>query len=506
MSNTKDLLRHPIIARTAAFLRQAGVPAWLVGGVVRDALLGRPLHDLDFAVSGDGMSLARRLANELGGAFVALDAERMVGRVVVVWEGRQLFVDLAALRGADGIEADLWLRDFTVNAMAADTTTTALIDPVGGLPDLQNRLIRAVSEQVFHDDPLRMLRALRLAGQLDFEIETATLTLIQRDAALITQPAAERVREELLGLLAPAGAAERVRLLEALGLLAHLLPELLLARGVTQSRPHILDVYEHSLAVLAAIEGLLPDGGQGAGAGTGAGGRESGGGDQGGDFLAPDLWTEGGGLAPWREAMVAHLAVEVSHQQPRWLLLKLAALFHDIGKPVTRSVGEDGRIHFYGHEAAGAEMARAILRRLKMPQKSIRWVERIVANHLRPLHLTQRLPPRRKTLYRYFRATGDAGPDVALLSIADQRGKGFIDDRAEVVAVARHLLAAYFEEYTSLVAVRPLLSGREVIELAGIEPGPRVSELLERLKEAQAGGHIRDRESAIRYLEDLTRK
>lgn len=481
-NGVKTLLHHPIAARAAAFLREAGVPAWPVGGVVRDAMLGRPLHDLDFAVAGDGLSLARRLADELKGAFVALDAERLVGRVVVRWEGQQLFVDLAALRGEDGIEADLWLRDFTINAMAVGPAGGTLIDPTGGAADVQARLVRAVSDRVFQDDPLRMLRAVRLAGQLGFQIEAETLALIRRDAARIVEPAAERVREELLALLAPAAAAERVRLLEKLGLLVHLLPELLLGQGVTQPPPHILDVYEHHLAVLAAVEGLLAPP----------------------PHSAPNLWAEGAALAPWREQMAAHLSVEVSHGQPRWLLLKLAALLHDVGKPATRSVDEDGRIHFYGHETVGAEIVRTILRRLKMAQKSIGWVERLVANHLRPLHLTQRLPPRRKTIYRYFRATGDAGPDVVLLSIADQRGKVFAEDRAEVIAVGQQLLAAYFDEYEDLVAVQPLLSGREIIGLTGIEPGPLVGELIERLKEAQASGHVRDREGAVRYLHDLT--
>ncbi|HBY94287.1 MAG TPA: hypothetical protein DEP84_10045, partial [Chloroflexi bacterium] len=293
--------------------------------------------------------------------------------------------------------------------------------------------------------------------------------------------------------VAPAGAAGRVRLVEALGLLAHLLPELLLGQGVTQSPPHLLDVYEHNLAVLAAVEELLPTI----------------------DLEYPSfdlarspgsyLWTENGVLAPWRERMAEHLAVEVSHEQPRWLLLKLAALLHDVGKPATRTVGDDGRIHFYRHETVGAEMVRAILRRLRMPQKSVVWVGRIVANHLRPLQLSHRLPATRRAVYRYFRVTRNSGPDVALLSIADQRGKVFAQDRAPVGAVAQQLLAAYFDEYETFVAVQPLLSGREIIALTGIEPGPRIGELIERLKEAQARGHVRERESAIRYLRDLTR-
>jgi putative nucleotidyltransferase with HDIG domain len=195
--------------------------------------------------------------------------------------------------------------------------------------------------------------------------------------------------------------------------------------------------------------------------------------------------------------------VEVGHEQPRWLLLKLTALLHDIGKPATRSVGADGRIHFYRHDEVGARQVEPMLRRLKFPSKSVARVARIIAAHLRPLQLSQHLPPSRKALYRFFQAAGDASPEVALLSIADQRGKAFAEDREAVVAVVRQMISSYFEEHEALVAVTPLLNGQEIMAVTGLKPGPRVGQVVAKLREAQAVGRVSNREEALEYLQRL---
>lgn len=491
MPTASDLLAHPIVVRAAEHLDVAGIAAWLVGGGVRDAALGRPLHDIDIAVAGDGLTIARRLARHLDGAFVALDEERRVGRIVLRDADHPLYLDIATLRGSDGadIEADLWLRDFTMNAIGLSLADGTLLDPTGGIADIAARQVRAVNDGVFHDDPLRMLRGLRQAGQLGFAVVPETLAQMRRDAPLITRPAAERVRDELMALLAPAGAAARVRQLDDLGLLAPLLPEIVTGKGVTQSLPHTFDVFEHNLAVLDAIENVIA---------PFPGGREP-------EGNTPTLWQPGDPLVPWRDEIASHLAEHIAHEQPRGLLLKLTALLHDVGKPRTRTVGDDGRIHFYRHDEVGARMAEKILQRLKFPGRSVGHVTRIIAAHLRPLHLSQKLPASRRALYRFFRDTGDVGPDVALLSIADQRGKLFAEDRAAVIAVVQQVLGAYFEEREALVTVTPLLSGHEVMEVGGLAPGPRVGQILERLREAQALGQVRHRGEATALVRKLTR-
>lgn len=231
-----------LLGRVAGFLMVRDVPAYLVGGYVRDRLLGRPTNDLDVAVAGDPLALGAELATTLGGAFVSMDTEHPTARVVL--EGGQ-YVDLTWLRDGD-IEADLQGRDFTINSMAAPLRTDPvgwlealsvggsrdLIDPFGGQEDLWSRRVRMVAPGAFRSDPLRLLRAVRFRAELGFEIDALTLEQMRRDSGLLARPAAERVRDELCRILAASGAGGNLRLLNDLGLLRHIIPELESLKGV----------------------------------------------------------------------------------------------------------------------------------------------------------------------------------------------------------------------------------------------------------------------------------
>jgi hypothetical protein len=199
--------------------------------------------------------------------------------------------------------------------------------------------------------------------------------------------------------------------------------------------------------------------------------------------------------------MAAHFATRVPPATARPTLFKLLALLHDIGKPPTRTESDAGRIHFYGHELAGADLARHRLGRLRLSAREIEYVTRGIRHHLRPLHLSRHVPPSRLAIHRFFRDAADVGPDVALLSIADQRGKAFAEDRHEVVAVVARLLDAYFQPRSRIVSPPPLLDGREVIALAGAS-GPAIGALMARLREMQASGSLRTRDEAEAYLRD----
>ncbi|MDQ1300929.1 MAG: hypothetical protein QG637_850, partial [Chloroflexota bacterium] len=193
-----------------AFIGAQGQPAWLVGGYVRDCLLGRPTHDLDVIVPHGGVRLARAIANAFGGACFVLDDERDVGRAILHDQaGARLEVDVARLRLPELLD-DLSLRDFTINAMAQEITAAGaasdIVDPFAGRSDLAKSLIRAVTESALRDDPLRSLRAVRQAVELGFRIEDATYNLIRRDAPLLAAVAGERVRDELMRIVSAAGA------------------------------------------------------------------------------------------------------------------------------------------------------------------------------------------------------------------------------------------------------------------------------------------------------------
>ncbi len=476
--------------------RERGVRLWPVGGAVRDALLGCPIHDWDFAVERDALGLARAVADALGGDFYPLDAERDTGRVILKTEsGARLELDFAALRG-DTLEADLAARDFTINALAVDEDNVP-VDPTGSLADLAARRVRAVSEHAFRDDPLRLLRAVRVEAELGFEIEPQTAAWILRDAPLLAQPSAERVRDEFVRLLALPGAAASMQRLDEFGLLVHVIPELEALKGVEQSPPHTLDVWQHTLATIDALEGII------AAVCSNVTVQHT-------DSLERLSYDVARALGQFAGDLCAHLAVEVGGGRDRALLLKLAALLHDVGKPQTRSQSEEGRVHFYNHELVGAPLAAARMERLRFSHDEVERVRVLVGQHLRPMFLAQGEPLTRRAVYRYFRATACAGVDVVLLALADHLaiwGARLEEARwARLLDVAETLLAHWFEHYEATVAPPPLLSGGDVMAALGLQPGPQIGRLLESLREAQAAGEVRTREEALALVERIVER
>jgi len=484
---TDTLLSHIV-----RLLREVNSPAYLVGGAVRDHLLaaqerGRPssllIYDLDFAVPSDGLRVARRIADALGGAFYPLDAGRDVGRAVLTGErGETRVVDVARFQGRD-LMADLAGRDFTVNAMALDVThdPPLLIDPHGGQADLQAQQLRAVSDQAIANDPVRGLRAVRLEAGLGFEIEARTQRLIQAAAPKLAEVSAERVRDELVKILSLPAVAGSLRQLDRLNLLAEVLPEVTALQGLAQTGRHRWDAYEHTLQALADLEILLPLNAA---------------------LLHPDV--------PFPDQAADHLAMVITGGHSRRLLLTLAALLHDVGKPQTATTEEDGRVRFIDHERVGAAMASDALRRLRFSAEGVRLVQSVVRHHLRPLQLTWQGVASRRAIHRFYRDAGDAGVEVALLALADDRAttgyhddsdpsSGAADEYQALTETVTALLDAYFNRRQSVVAPIPLLTGRDLMDQFGLEQGPAIGRLLAALQEAQATGQVTNREQAVAW-------
>jgi putative nucleotidyltransferase with HDIG domain len=486
-----------LLGRVARWLRREGVEAYLVGGSVRDALMGRSahaFHDLDFAVPADGLALARRLANWLGGAFFPLDAERDTGRAVLTEsDGRRLFLDFARWRG-ESLVADLAYRDFTVNAMALDVTeeeSPTVIDLFGGQADLSAGLVRAVSDRSFASDPLRTLRAARLEAEFGFHIEPHTEALLRQAVPALGRVSYERVRDELVRIVGAPRSAAHVRRLDELGLLEAVLPEVVALKGVTQALPRRVDVYVHTLQVLEALEELFawlwPDDGYPPLAGEAA--------------RAIDR------LSPWRDSLRAHLSQRTSGDRKHATLLKLSTLLHDIGKPATRSQDEAGRIRFVGHAKRGAEIATHTLRRLRFSSQEVSLVQTIVAHHRRPVYLNRSEALTRRAIYRFFRDTGTAGLDVILLSRAEHLGtqRDSLDptEWQHTLDLAATLLESYFHRHQEVISPPKLISGRDLITEYGLPPGPGMGDLLERVREAQAEGQITTREEALELVRGI---
>lgn len=479
----------PLLATLTEMAREAGIEAYVVGGTVRDVLLGRATRDVDVVVGGDALAWARRAADRLGGHFVVLDDVHAVARVVLP-EPSKVYVDVAALQGT--LDQDMRRRDFTIDALAAPLGESRVLDLCGGLADLDAGVVRMNEIEVLDADPLRLLRAARVASELGFEIEPATAEAIRARAPRVNEAAAERRRDELARILALDEVEPALRLLDWLGLLAALLPELTLGKGVTQPEQfHAYDVFEHNVRSVGAMDAMLA---RARPAGEGA-------------MLWEGLWRWFG----WcEETLRAYLAEETSEGRSRAAVLKLATLLHDVSKPQTRSVEDDGRVRFFGHADAGADTAKRIMRRLRFSTRETGFVVKLVAEHLRPVQLAPAGEvPTRRALYRFYRTLGDAAPAVLLLALADAAGARGPEMTAEgwsrQVAYMNSLLARSVED-EGIVQPPRLLSGRDIMTALGVPEGPVVGRLLEALREAQAAGEVQSREEALAFVKELARE
>ena len=516
MSFTRSGKVLATLAKTSQLLADRKKQGYIVGGFIRDWLLKRDTNDIDIAVSGDPIAIARKVAEETGGKFVLLDEVNNVARVLVMETtrsekagqnqdsgGAEWHFDFSSFAG--DIESDLARRDFTINAMAlelsrfvaackatpakASKTITRLaqrrpllklIDPLSGREDLRNKTVRKVSEQIFENDPARLLRAVRLAAQLGFTIEPDTEALIRRDAPAVTKVPGERVREELLRLLALPRAAYYLGYLDNLGLLLALIPELAASKGTEQPTVHFWDVFEHSIQTVAAVEFLL---------------RESDWEYSNEDMLSSALWSE---------AIEKHLSEEVSSGSTYRVLLKLGALFHDIAKPMTKSMDDTGRARFLGHTKQGAAMTANILERLRFSNREIAVVESLVYHHLRPVQMASEELPTQRAIYRYFRDTGELGIDILLLALADylaSRGPLVsMDEWRRNCQLANYILTEHEKQQTKILPVK-LIDGDDIMREFGLAPGPLIGKLLSTVSEAHASGELSTREEALALVQ-----
>ncbi len=493
-----------LLTKISNFLTEQDIQSYVVGGFVRDILLGRETADIDIAIDADAVEIAPRVAAAFGGKYVLLDEVNKIGRVVLVNKEApstrgQRELDFSTVKGS--IKQDLAQRDFTIDAMAIDlreiinqplpptpsplkkgkvpARPPMLIDPFHGWDDLHQQVIRAVAQTAFESDGARLLRAVRLAAELGFSIDNNTEALIRRYSHLIASVAGERVREELLRLLAIPRAEQLLPYLDKLGLLTAIIPELAQTKEVKQPKEHFWDVFDHSLKTVVAVDFLLRQGAW--------------------EYASEEVLA----VAPWSAGLNRHFELKVSSGSTRRLLLKLAALLHDIAKPQTKAIDASGRMRFLGHAKEGATIAASILERLRFTTKEIKLVEIMVRYHLRPGQMSHDELPSRRAIYRYFRDTGEAGIDIIFLSLADHlatRGPRLnLAHWRGHTQMADYVLAQHFEQ-ESLVAPPKLIDGHDLINIFGLSPGPKIGEFLEAVREAQASGELTTREEALSYI------
>jgi putative nucleotidyltransferase with HDIG domain len=437
--------------------------SWTVGGALRDELLGRDVTDIDIAVEGDPEAAARELAAELRGPVFRLSEDFGAWRVVDRRTGR--VYDFAPLQG-ETIEDDLRMRDFTVNAMARPTEGGELIDPLGGQADVESRTLRVLGPEAYDNDPLRPLRLARLAAELGFSPDPETERLTAAAAPRVPEASGERVFAELRRLVLAPGAVEGLALADRLGLIHAVLPELSDLHDVEQSHYHHKDVYGHTLEVLERLIELERD-------------------------ADGDL----------REVLDEPLADELTRGEA----LRLGALLHDIGKPATADVREDGRVTFLGHDRLGEEMVRQVCRRLRTSERLSRFLGGLTRHHLVLGFLVHDRPLDRRAVYRYLKRTEPVEVEVTLLSCADRlatRGENAERATGAHLELAGELMPAALDWRRNGPPRLPL-RGDELAEELGIAPGPELGRLLAELEEAAYAGEIGGREDAVELARRL---
>jgi putative nucleotidyltransferase with HDIG domain len=444
--------------------------AWLVGGAVRDALLGRATPDFDLAVQGDARGLARELGRRAGGHAFQLSDQFGAWRVRS--HDQQWQVDLTPLMG-ETLEQDLRRRDLTINAIARelDADDSELIDPCGGAGDLEAGRLRAVGPDAFSADPLRVMRLARMAAELGFAPEPETLRLAAASAPALSVVAAERVFAELRLTLVSDLAVAGIELARSIGATAVVLPELDALGGLQQSNYHHLDVYSHTLATLqAAIE------------------------------LQSAPAASFGELAP---ALAEVLDEPLANELTRGQALRFGALLHDIAKPLTCARSPEGRPTFFEHDVRGAELATEILTRLRASERLISHAAALTRHHLRLGFLVHTRPLSARTIYHYLATCEPVEVDVTVLSVADRLATlGRNSERAIALhlELAQEMLADALQWRRS--RPRPPVAGDELARALGITPGPQLGRLLDELTEASYAGEVEGDEAILAHARD----
>ncbi len=482
--------------------------AHYVGGIVRSSLLKRKSSDLDITLPAQGVAqAAQELAKRLKAAVFEMDPELGVWRLVT--HKHKIQIDLTAYQGKD-LKGDLLRRDFAFNSLAYPVsalpeivvtptkTGTAqillkklkkdlIVDYGGGLADVSAKVIQINSPRVFKDDPLRMLRAFRSSAELGFSISEKTLKQIKKDGALIVQPAGERVREELERLFATSKAYENLMLMDQVGLLTALFPELAPQRTCAEVYYGKGGVLKHTLDVFKRMEYLL-------------------------DHLPKAFPKYAKKLAP------------IAENKP---LYKMAALLHDVAKPATAKMKGD-RLRFFYHEEKGAKMAKVILERLHYSRADMRLICAMIGEHLRPSNLASNDVITDRGAYHFFRDLGEAGIPLLLLCWADyasyvsdaqlKRIMPKSGDRMMTLAQAqktanigktlRHmqvltlLMRKFFDQPKKVQPTR-LITGRDVMDALALPPSPKIGEILEAVAVAQVEGKVVTKEDALAFIRML---
>ncbi len=467
-----------IINTIARLAKERGEPCYLVGGTLRDILLNRDLliQDLDFVTEKDPEGFVQSLGEALGAKEIPLDKEKRLYRMGLP-DG--MTVDFTQMEG-ETIEEDLKRRDFTISAMAYPLDapwpmeTEYIIDPFGGGQDIEKRRIRHIREEAFVEDPLRLIRAPRLMCQLRFNMGEETIEVIRKHAHRLQEVAGERITQELFLILQQDKTYHFLTFMDKkLNILNKIFPDIEEMKDIGECKYHVVDSWTHSVYTVKVAESVI--------------------------------YAQGYFEDHIREAYEKHAREKISGNHRRIDLIKLGALFHDIGKPSAKKVDPTGRTRFRGHEITGAELVKEYGERLKWSKKEIALLYKYVAQHMIPLVLYKKNDVSGKALYQFFTEAGRETLDLLLIALADiVSTRKLLDPHEEMGMFKVHveyIANNYITRYRPIEDITKIISGREVMEAVNLPESTFVGEVLEDIKKGMFYGHIsQHKEGALNYL------
>ncbi|MDF9407639.1 HD domain-containing protein [Pelotomaculum isophthalicicum JI] len=457
--------------------------AFIVGGYLRDILLGRKPGDIDLALEEPARNLVKELARKLDGTLVILDGKRSVYRLIINTKNSSSQIDIEGINPG-GLLSDQARRDFTINALAVPLDQylhnpcwkECIIDPMGGLADLQRGTIRVCSETSIENDPLRALRAFRLAANLGLVLEPGAIRLIAQLQKQVLACAGERIWDELAAIFIHPQSVPVIRLMDTeCGLLEKIIPELAPLKDMVQGGHHTDDAWEHSLKTLEIFERIIDSG------------------------LPSDL----------NDKIIGYTSKKITRSRNRLPALKLACLLHDVGKQFCREYAGNGKYTFYNHHKLGVPVAGAVAGRLKLSGAENQIIKTLVGSHMDPLFLYKDNPPSPRALRRFFSRSGLETTGLLLLSLADitasRTASGHKDEAWSYRKFILDLLNKYLNENNRYVSPSRLLDGNDICVILGIKPSKRVGRVLESLADAQVEGLARTKEEAVAFIKQYKR-
>lgn len=488
LENIKTIINSDIVKNIQDILVQQKTTSYLVGGSIRDALIGNPLQDIDISISCNPLDTGLKIANSLNGKLISLHSPSKLFRIIVNHPNSSLNIDLTQTKG--DIKSDLQKRDFTINSLAIPLSVQnkkadpIIIDPFNGIEDIRKKTIRLVEQNAINDDPLRMLRAQRLAASLKFSIDNKTKIDIREKSSKLTSVSPERIRDEFLTILSCKNVGNSLYELDNLNLLNILIPELIDCKKIIQPQYHHWDVFNHSIQTAEYIGYII---------------QET-------PIENYDLPFD---FLQYTNSVKNYFETPYSDNQNKLTLLKLAALLHDIGKPTTEFKDDSGKISFIGHDKKGSEITEKILDRLRLSKHGIEYINKLVFYHLRPNQISnnQNLPSK-KALYRYFRDLGNISCDILYLSLAD-----YLSARGPNISIEewnwqRKLMKYIYNNHNTNIDNKPYnyMDGKEIMKKFNLQSGPIVGRLIEYANEAYHTGEIKNKKQAFSFLDKKLKK